>query len=249
MPIVPAKCTECGGILQVDKEKDAAVCSHCNTPFIIEKAVNNYIGIAGRDDFEIIACELIKYNGAAVDVIIPDSVIHIGSKAFSGRAGLRSVVIPDRVTSIGNNVFAGCSGLTEITIPDSVTSIGIGAFSGCSRLTEITIPDGVTSVGAGTFSGCSGLTEITIPDSVTSIEPLAFQSCTNLVTVILMGNPEIKEDAFLDTYWHKQQIETEKELQRVRKLRHEQGVCIHCGGKLKMFSKTCKSCGRSDQNI
>lgn len=42
MPLVPAKCPNCGGVLDVDPSHDAAVCSHCGTPFITEKAINNY---------------------------------------------------------------------------------------------------------------------------------------------------------------------------------------------------------------
>ena len=42
MPFVKAMCTNCGGILQVDKSKDAAVCPYCSTPYIVEKAINNY---------------------------------------------------------------------------------------------------------------------------------------------------------------------------------------------------------------
>ena len=42
MPLVPAKCTQCGASLEVDSLKDAAVCPFCNTPFVTEKAINNY---------------------------------------------------------------------------------------------------------------------------------------------------------------------------------------------------------------
>lgn len=42
MPLVPAKCPNCGGVLDVDPSHDAALCSHCGTPFITEKAINNY---------------------------------------------------------------------------------------------------------------------------------------------------------------------------------------------------------------
>ncbi len=41
MKLVPAKCTECGAILQVDQEKDAWICDHCGMPFIVEKAIQN----------------------------------------------------------------------------------------------------------------------------------------------------------------------------------------------------------------
>ena len=40
--LVPAICTQCGATLEVDPTQEAAVCKHCNTPFIIEKAINNY---------------------------------------------------------------------------------------------------------------------------------------------------------------------------------------------------------------
>lgn len=43
MPLVQAKCTNCGGVLEVDNSNDAAVCKYCGTPFIVEKAINNYI--------------------------------------------------------------------------------------------------------------------------------------------------------------------------------------------------------------
>ena len=42
MPLVAAQCTNCGGTLQVDDSKEAAICKYCETPFIVEKAIHNY---------------------------------------------------------------------------------------------------------------------------------------------------------------------------------------------------------------
>ena len=42
MPLVNAKCTNCGATLTVDKDKEAAVCQYCNSAFIVDKAINNY---------------------------------------------------------------------------------------------------------------------------------------------------------------------------------------------------------------
>jgi len=42
MTIVPAKCTQCGAALNVDESLDAAVCEYCHTPFIVEKAINQF---------------------------------------------------------------------------------------------------------------------------------------------------------------------------------------------------------------
>ena len=42
MPIVDAKCTNCGATLQVDDSKEAMVCQYCGNAFIVEKAIKNY---------------------------------------------------------------------------------------------------------------------------------------------------------------------------------------------------------------
>lgn len=41
--LVPAICPNCGGTLKIDDKQEAAVCKYCSTPFISEKAINNYI--------------------------------------------------------------------------------------------------------------------------------------------------------------------------------------------------------------
>lgn len=91
MPIIPAKCTNCGAALEVDSAKDAAVCPYCGSAFIVEKAINNYnttnhitantVNIYGSNtaDFIIRAGTLEKYNGASSEVMIPDSVTSIGT--------------------------------------------------------------------------------------------------------------------------------------------------------------------------
>lgn len=40
--LVPAVCPHCGGKIQVNPDSEAAVCEYCETPFIVEKAVNEY---------------------------------------------------------------------------------------------------------------------------------------------------------------------------------------------------------------
>ncbi len=42
MPLVNAKCTNCGGTLSVDASKEAAICDFCGSPYIVEKAIQNY---------------------------------------------------------------------------------------------------------------------------------------------------------------------------------------------------------------
>ena len=40
--LVPALCTQCGAQIEVDPNQEAAVCKYCGTPFIVEKAINQY---------------------------------------------------------------------------------------------------------------------------------------------------------------------------------------------------------------
>ena len=42
MPLVPAKCPECGGNINIDSEKRAAVCEFCKQPFVVEDAITNF---------------------------------------------------------------------------------------------------------------------------------------------------------------------------------------------------------------
>ena len=211
MPIIPAKCTNCGASLDVDNTKDAAICPYCGSAFIVEKAINNYnttnhisadtVNIYGGNgaDFIIRAGTLEKYSGASTEVVIPNSVTRIGNNAFKGCAGLTSVTIPNSVTSIGHSAFEGCKGLTSITIPDSVTSIEMSAFEGCTGMTHVTIPNSVTSIEYCAFSYCEGLTRVTIPNSVTSIGSSAFEGCKGLTSITIPNSvTSIGDNAFRD---------------------------------------------------
>lgn len=48
MSLTPAICSRCGAVLQVNSNDEATICSYCNTPFITEKAINQYIVINGN---------------------------------------------------------------------------------------------------------------------------------------------------------------------------------------------------------
>ena len=219
MSLVQAKCTNCGANLEVDNSKDAAICSYCGTPFIVEKAINNYnvtnnfhagvINVFGGNsaDFVITAGTLLKYNGVSTDVVIPDTVIEIGSaggdghvnqtRAFRYYRNLTSVSIPESVKRINVEAFCECEGLTNINLPNSLTSIGEHAFWGCSGLTSITIPNSVTKIGNHAFSYCTALTSVTIPDSVTELDGV-FSDCTALTSVTIPNSITKLDGVFSD---------------------------------------------------
>ena len=74
-------------------------------------------------------------EGVNGNVVIPDSVCNIRSRAFSGRNGLSHVSLPPySVTNIEYRAFENCTALTGISIPNSVSRIWDNAFDNCNGL-------------------------------------------------------------------------------------------------------------------
>lgn len=239
MSLVQAKCTNCGANLEINNTLDAAVCPYCGTAFIVEKAVNNYnttnhinagvVNVYGGNsaDFVIRGGVLEKYNGAATEVVIPNSVKIIGDDAFRNCKGITSVVIPDSVQEIGLLAFYECKALPHITIPDSVQKIGQSAFEGCTALAAVVIPDSVQEIGWKAFAECGSLTAIVIPASVQTIRPKAFLDCKSLRTVEIKGNPQCSSDAFSGTpYQEAKNQEARREAKRRQEAEQKSGCYI-----------------------
>lgn len=203
MPLVQAKCTNCGANLEIDNTKDAAICPYCGTAFVVEKAINNYnttnqiqagvVNVYGGNsaDFVIRGGVLEKYNGAAMEIVVPNSVKIIGKDAFMDCIGITSVVLPDSVQEIGESAFRDCTALTSVVIPDSVQKIGDYAFYGCSSLTIVEIPDSVGGIAEYAFCECESLISVTIPNSVWGIGEHAFYKCRSLTSVSIPSSVKV----------------------------------------------------------
>lgn len=117
-------------------------------------------------------------------IIIPNSVITIGSSAFSDCHSLFTVNISNSITTIESYIFDGCSNMISVSIPNLVTNIRYSAFRGCSSLTSVSIPNSVATIGGHAFAYCGGLTSITIPNSLVNIDNTAFSDCNRLSEII-----------------------------------------------------------------
>ena len=89
------------------------------------------IACSGGGYFTISNNVVISKNGATgpqIDCIgtavIPYGVTRIGNDGFYDQQGMTSIVIPDSVLSIGSNGVAG-TGLTRVIIPDGVTTLSL----------------------------------------------------------------------------------------------------------------------------
>lgn len=174
MPFVQAKCPECGGVLAVDADKKAAVCQFCGEPFIVQEAINNYntynttnyntthqygdgavvnVYEDKNKDFIIEAGVLKEYHGESVDVVIPDNVKEIASRAFENKK-IETVTGLKNTVKIGEYAFNNCADLTYIELPSGLLTIGDYAFQNCKKLNEVCIPESVKEIAYGVFSDC-----------------------------------------------------------------------------------------------
>lgn len=93
-----------------------------------------------------------KYGGV---VTIPETffgrkVVEIGD-AFEGNEKLTDVIIPNTVKHIGVGAFMGCKNLKYVELSDSVESIGTRAFAYCDSLETFIIGSGLKKVADNTF--------------------------------------------------------------------------------------------------
>lgn len=127
MPLIPAKCTQCGANIEVDSTHEAGICPHCGTAFITEKAVNNYYRQTNvtanisqttnisaqtvhlhQDEinrfFVIEDGTLVKYNGKLKKIKVPEGVVALGDHVFS-KVDYDEVILPSTLLSIGEGAF------------------------------------------------------------------------------------------------------------------------------------------------
>ena len=126
-------------------------------------------------------------------IVAPNTVMTIGSYAFSYCTSLSSASLP-AATAVENSAFRDCTSLYSVYLPAAM-SIGNFAFRKCSSLTTITFLHSATNIGSSAFRSCTALKSVSLP-SVTTIESSAFESCSTLSTVYIPAATSIKSDAF-----------------------------------------------------
>lgn len=95
------------------------------------------------------------------NILIPDSVIAIGKKAFSV-CRIGQLKLPDSLRYIGSYAFR-VNEIKSISFPKNIQRIGSYAFARCNQLERIEFNGLPVSIGSEVFSGCTALKEIVIP--------------------------------------------------------------------------------------
>lgn len=141
-------------------------------------------------------------------IYIPESVISIGERVFTGCTQL-SVIEVDKdnpvfdsrencnaiIRTATNQLVAGCG---KTFIPDTVNSICEYAFEFCQSLEEIYIPDSVKEICEHAFSCCRKLKTIRLPQNLKLLDYGVFRECISLKDIEIPESVKyIKNAAFL----------------------------------------------------
>ena len=122
----------------------------------------------------------VKDEGGPSEVILPETIRHIGEYAFWHCSNLTKINIPEGVTALPAGCFGECVNLTRVSVPGTVRAIGMcdlksleeGKPEGCIQPAMLrSMPD------VGAFYACHGLKKLSFPESVCVLGPHTFNSC------------------------------------------------------------------------
>lgn len=174
--------------------------------------------------------ELGKYKGNASVVSVPVGVNVISIDSFNGTP-VEEILLPDSVQIINSRAFMNCNCLKTIHIPESVIRIHDHAFDGCKILQDITMPKHLDFLGQYAFRD-TGLKTAIFPMGIKLIigGPV-YVSCPNLeVAVVVESEMKLNTGEFskcekLRDFYYDGPIDS---LPPVLRLKIEMGKGITC---------------------
>jgi hypothetical protein len=83
---------------------------------------------------------------------IIDTAINIIEFSFYNCISLKNIILPNTLLTIGTSAFFNCTGITSITIPNNVNKIGPNAFDNCVNLNNITFNGPCPDIGDEAFN-------------------------------------------------------------------------------------------------
>lgn len=119
-------------------------------------------------------------------LLIPDSVIAIGSEAFSDNTAINEIIVSRKLEYIGQRAFSGCKMMTGFNLPSTVKYIETEAFDGCwNAFKELTIPASVRHIGSHAFRNCLTLEKVIFLEPIEKIGSGIFESCERLSSIVV----------------------------------------------------------------
>lgn len=119
-------------------------------------------------------------------LLIPNSVIAIGSEAFGGNEVITNVIVSTNLEYIGHKAFSGCWKMTDFAIPNSLKYIESEAFDGCcNAFKQLVIPESIKHIGSHAFRKCTTLEKVTFLSKIENIGSGIFDECDKLAKIVV----------------------------------------------------------------
>ena len=114
-------------------------------------------------------------NWGLCEIVIPESVTIIESRAFANCKNLKSIVFKGSPEQIAEDAFEGCTAVETIEW-GNCGHFRIAGKTGFPNIKQFSVPEGVTEIPDNCFKNW-GIHDIVIPQSVASIGKNAFGGC------------------------------------------------------------------------
>lgn len=110
---------------------------------------------------KITQCLSLKSNIVIPDTIAGLPVYEIQENAFANQITITSVSIADSILTIGSKAFSGCTNLKEVKLPKTIKTIGESAFAN-TALKKVEFPNSLDTIPNSICSSCHNLSYVII---------------------------------------------------------------------------------------
>lgn len=183
--------------------------------------------VSDEKDFVVKNNELKRYVGRAETVIIPDSVVRIGSGAFCGNKAIKTIEFHERIENIDPYAFVYCNHMETLVLPDSVQTMPY--LTGLDSLKILCLSYAIKEITDDyTFAPCDALRHLYLPPTVTVINDSVSRFISKKATVhVIRGSfadqyalsHGLKVDYNIGDFW---KIPLAKDAEEARKREEEE---------------------------
>ena len=160
--------------------------------------------------YSITDTTLRAFSGTIKDVVIPDFITAIGSRAFYGNTVMQTVTIHSLVSHIYEDAFLQASALAGVYIKDVSAWCNTTFANNYANplftagnlyvnnvlVTTLQIPETVSVISAYAFAGLKNVTSLALPNSVTTIGANTFENASITEVRFADGLTQVQDDAF-----------------------------------------------------